>query len=223
MTLHAGGRISRRIPLLAALLSYFAYSGTLSADDTWKVVSESKGVKVESRVRSGASINELRAIGVIDSSIPVVRRVLEDLEAYPRFMPFVVECRLLKRERDAFISYQRISAPLVSDRDYTLRVRSSGEADGKVFRSRWEVANALGPAEQPGVVRVTINEGSWLLEAQDDHTTRATYSVYTDGGALPAFVANRANHVGIGRLFEAMRKQVQQPKYNLSPQDPTAR
>ncbi len=78
MTLHAGGRISRRIPLLAALLSYFAYFGTLSADDAWKVVGESKGVKVESRVRSGASINELRAVGVIDASVPVVRRVLED-------------------------------------------------------------------------------------------------------------------------------------------------
>lgn len=217
MTFPAGETIPHRIPLLAVLFGYLSISGALSADDSWKVVSESKGVKVESRVRSGGSINELRAVGGINASTPVVRRVLEDFEAYPRFMPFVVECRLLKRERDAFISYQRISAPLVSDRDYTLRVRNSDDGDGKVFRSRWEVANALGPTEQPGVVRVTINEGSWLLEAQDDHTTRATYSIYTDGGALPVFVANRANQVGIGRLFDAMRKQVQQPKYNLSP------
>ncbi|MBA2434958.1 MAG: hypothetical protein H0V54_07740 [Chthoniobacterales bacterium] len=202
---------------MIAMLGHVASSGALWANDGWKVVSESKGVKVESRVRSGASINELRAVGGIDAPTRVVRGVLEDIESYPSFMPFLIECRLLKRDADSLISYQRISAPLTSDRDYTLRVRNSDEAGGKVFRSRWEIANALGPAEQPGVVRVKINEGSWLLEAQDDLTTRATYSIYTDGGALPAFVANRANQIGIGRLFAAVRKQVQQPKYNLSP------
>ncbi len=202
---------------MIAMLGHVASSGALWANDGWKVVSESKGVKVESRVRSGASINELRAVGGIDAPTRVVRGVLEDIESYPSFMPFLIECRLLKRDADSLISYQRISAPLTSDRDYTLRVRNLDEAGGKVFRSRWEVAKALGPAEQPGVVRVTINEGSWLLEAQDDLTTRATYSIYTDGGALPAFVANRANQIGIGRLFAAVRKQVQQPKYNLSP------
>lgn len=217
------GRFSRSILLLALPLGYFATSGALRAEEGWQLVSESKGVKVESRLRPGASIKELLAIGRIDAPMRAVRGVLEDVESYLHFMPFLVECRLLKRESDSFISYQRISAPLISDRDYTLRVRNSDETGGKVFRSRWEVENTLGPAEQAGVVRVKINEGSWLLEAQDDHTTRATYSLYTDGGALPALVANRANRVGIGRLFEAIRKQVQQPKYNLPPQNSGAR
>lgn len=207
----------RPILLIALCL---ANSGSLQADDGWELVNEGKGLKVESRARPGASIKELRAVGEIAQSTQVVRRVLEDLEAYPRFMPFVVECRLLKREANALISYQRISAPLTSDRDYTLRVRNSEEADGKVFRSRWEVANALGPAEQTGIVRVKINEGSWLLEAQDDGATRATYRLYTDGGALPAFIANRANQIGIGKLFEAVRRQAQLPKYNLPPEKP---
>lgn len=122
----------------------------------------------------------------------------------------------LKREANSSLSYHAISAPLLADRDYTVRVRDSEQCGGKIFCSRWELANALGPPEQAGVVRVKINEGSWLLEAQDDDTTLAIYDVYTDGGALPAFVANRANQIAIGRVFEAVRKQVQQPKYNVS-------
>ena len=46
--------------------------------------------------------------------------------------------------------------------------------------------------------------------------TRATYSVYTDtGGLIPVFVANRMSQIGIGRLFEAVRKQVKDLKYTV--------
>ena len=31
-------------------------------------------------------------------------------------------------------------------------------------------------------------------------------------GLIPALVANRASQIGIGRLFEAVRKQVKDPK-----------
>jgi hypothetical protein len=36
------------------------------------------------------------------------------------------------------------------------------------------------------------------------------------GGAIPAFIANRASQVAIGRLFVAVRKQVKDPKYSPS-------
>ena len=80
--------------------------------------------------------------------------------------------------------------------------------------SRWEPANELGPAEKKGIVRVKICDGGWLLEPDGAIKTRATYSVYTDtGGAIPAFLANHASQTGISRLFEAVRKQVKNPKY----------
>jgi len=53
------------------------------------------------------------------------------------------------------------------------------------------------------------------LEPQGTTKTRATYSIYTDsGGALPAFIANKASEIGIRRIFAAVRKQVKDPKYN---------
>ena len=134
-------------------------------------------------------------------------------------MPYTVECRVLKREGDAVLTYQRLSAPLVSDRDYTLRVRTTSRTveGGTSYLSRWETENALGPAERLGVVRVKLCEGGWLLEPLGSNATRATYSVYTDsGGVIPAFIKKTGSQIGIRKIFAAIRKQVQDPKYNAA-------
>ena len=47
--------------------------------------------------------------------------------------------------------------------------------------------------------------------------TRAIYTIYTDsGGALPAFVANSGSRIAIRKLFDAVRKQVKDPRYAVS-------
>jgi hypothetical protein len=135
-------------------------------------------------------------------------------------MPYTAESRVLKREKDSVLAYQRLKFPLLSDRDYTVRSQYANwpGPDGQIYRMRWEAANDLGPAARPGVLRVNVCEGAWLLEPQETASTRATYTIFTDsGGALPAFVANSASRVGIGKLFAAVRKQVKDPKYAAPP------
>jgi len=129
-----------------------------------------------------------------------------------------LECRLLKRESDSIITYQRLSPKIAEDRDYTLRVwkKSWPGPDGLTYLDQWKPANDLGPAEKKGVVRLKVCDGAWLLEPDGPLKTRATYSVYTDtGGLIPAFIANPASRMGISKLFEAVRKQVKDPKYAL--------
>src|SRR5437588_5751946 len=86
-------------------------------------------------------------------------------------MPYTAECRVLKRENDSVIAYQRISAPLTSDRDYTVHVRSSAKKveGGTSYFSHWSADNAAGPPEKRGVVRVILCEGSWLRS--EEHTS----------------------------------------------------
>ena len=193
-----------------------ASSGT---SDNWTLAGESNGVVLYSRLRPGSPLKEFKAAAEIEAPAQTVHRVIDDIEAYPRFMPFMTECRLIKREGDSIITYQRLSLKICRDRDYTLRIRETSwaGANGLVYLNRWEPANELGPAEKKGVLRVKRCEGEWLLEPEDATKTRATYTVYTDnGGAIPAFIANSASKIGIGRLFVALRKQVKDPKYNPS-------
>jgi hypothetical protein len=186
----------------------------------WKFVSNKDGVALYRRQRPFSY--ESRAIGEIAASTDLVHAVIDDLESYADFMPYTAECRVLKREPDSVIAYQRISAPLTSDRDYTVRVRSTskGVEGGTSYLSRWESENSLGPREKSGVVRVKLCEGSWLLEPTGPNTTHATYTIYTDsGGMIPSFIKNTGSQIGIRKLFTAIRKQVRAPKYAAKPKN----
>jgi ribosome-associated toxin RatA of RatAB toxin-antitoxin module len=185
----------------------------------WKLVSTSDNVALYRRPVPGPGHYESKAIGEIAASTTVVHAVIDDVESYSQFMPYTTECRVLKREGASVLVYQRLSAPLVSDRDYTLRVRTTSKTveGGISYVSRWETENALGPAERPGIIRVKLCEGGWVLEPLGPNTTRATYSVYTDsGGITPAFIKNTGSQIGIRKMFTAIRKQVRDPKYKAA-------
>jgi hypothetical protein len=208
--------------LLVALISCCSSANLLAAEPEatpgeWKLVSTSDDVALYRRSHPGPGHYESKAIGEVSASTAVVHAVIDDLDSYSRFMPYTLECRVLKREGDSVLTYQRISAPLVSDRDYILRVRTTSKAvaGGTSYLSRWEAENALGPAERPGIVRVKLCEGGWLLEPFGPNATRATYSVYTDsGGVIPAFIKNTGSQIGIRKIFTAIRKQAREPKYS---------
>jgi hypothetical protein len=212
----------REILAISALISGVLISHgeeslrSVDPSDGWKFATKSNEVMIYTRVRAGSPLKEFKAVGEIDAPTSAVHAVIDDFEDYPRFMPYTVECRLLKREGDSIITYQRLSPKIAEDRDYTLRVRKKSwpVPDGLAYLDQWKQANDLGPAEKKGVVRVKVCEGGWLLEPNGPTKTRATYSVYTDtGGLIPAFIANHASRVGISKLFEAIRKQVKNPKY----------
>jgi hypothetical protein len=211
--------------VLPGLISIFlarcssGFGAVDSSDEGWKLASlREKNVTIYSRVRPGSPLKEFKAVGPIDAPTSAVSAVIDDFQNYPNFMPFTAECRLIKRDGDSMIGYQRLSPKICADRDYTLRVskKSWPASDGFVFMSQWSPANELGPPEKKGVVRVKICEGKWLLEPDGTTKTRATYFIYTDsGGVLPSFIANQASVTGISRLFAAVRKQVRDPKYAL--------
>jgi hypothetical protein len=205
--------------LLVECPTVFAAEESISADDYWKPSAREKDVVIYSRSRPGSPLKEFKAVGPIDAPTSAVWAVLDDFQNYPKFMPYMTECRLIKRDGDSMVGYQRLSPKVCADRDYTLRVwkKSWPVSNGLVFASHWAPANELGPQEKKGVVRVKLCEGKWLLEPDGASKTRATYSIYTDtGGFIPSFIANRISLTGITKLFAAVRRQVKDPKYAVS-------
>lgn len=196
-------------------------SASAEASDGWALVSRSETLTIFKRPRKDSNIHEVKAVGLIEAAPVVIKRVLDDTAEYPHFMPYVIESRVISRDGDSLIGYQRVSPPLISDRDYTMRIRSETKrgANGDTsYCNRWEPANDLGPAEKSGVARVKINEGYWLLEPlAGGARTRATYSLYCDsGGTLPAAIVNTANRTAIPKIFDGVRKQAKLPKYSAA-------
>ena len=153
----------------------------------------------------------------VEARPEIIFDVLSDFEHYPDFMPYVKESRVLGRESNGeVITYARVAPPFVSERDYLLRVRMvRGTASNTgVFKIEWKAIPEMQP-EVEGVVRIKLNEGSWLAAPLDGGTrTRLTYTLLTNpGGLIPDFVANMSNTIAIPELFKAVGKRsVQEAK-----------
>jgi len=206
--------------LLARLpASVIAADSGSPSNDGWKPEGQGGNVALFSQPRANTSLKKFKAIGEIDAPIRAVHSVIDDFPNYPRFMPYTVECRVVKRDGTGTFFYQRLSPKIVSDRDYTLHIRerSWNGQGGLVFQHSFEAANEAGPPEAKGFTRVRICEGAWLLESLGPDKTRATYTLDTDnGGKVPAFIANPASEMAIRKVFAAVRKQVKDPKYTVA-------
>jgi len=199
-------RLSFGILLLSLLMT-----GFLSGEE-WREVSKNPNLTIYSRHRSGSSLEELRAVGELDATAIKVETVLGAVAKYPEFMPYTKESRLIGQ--DDQLCYMLLKPPIVGERDYTIRVHREsrmGKDGATAYYSHWDLANAEGPPPRSGINRVNINEGSWLLEPIGNRT-KATYTLYTDGGGIPALIMNFANKQSISRLFDALRTRMRDGK-----------
>lgn len=180
-------------------------------DGGWQEVAKATALVVYNRARPGSEVREVLAVGTFDATPEHVHRVLDDNAHYQDFMPYTKVSRVLKREGTTVWSYERIAAPLVSERDYTVKIthRQETRADGVVvLQHAFSQANADGPRAVDGVVRIDVLDGRWELEPIDGGArTRATYWVYTSpGGSVPTFLVNAANTNAVPGLFDAVKK-----------------
>lgn len=169
------------------------------------------GVEVVVRDVAGHPVKEVQAWLVIDAPPARVFEVLLDWRQFPQFMPYLAEVRLVEVPASGaeWYLYQRVSTGffMVADRDYTLRHRKIEDPSRGRFELRWEAANDQGPAPQPGVVRVKLCTGSYLVESEDSgRRTRLTYRLHTDP-ELPAWLANQANRFSVPSLLEAIARR----------------
>jgi hypothetical protein len=183
----------------------------------WEIAAEPDGMKVYRRQVEGSDVREMKAIGLISATPREVFDVIQDLENYPKQMPFTAEAKVLSRsegDKDVLF-YSRLNTPMVDERDYIIALKDESDwKEGKGFyKVSWTAAakeqDTLMP-EKKDVVRVRVNNGYWLLEPREDgKKTFATYYVYTvPGGSIPTFIINQANGMAVPKVFEAIKKTV---------------
>ncbi|HWV39686.1 MAG TPA: START domain-containing protein, partial [Vulgatibacter sp.] len=110
-----------------------------------------------------------------------------------------------------------------SRRDYCVEIKLSEGPDG-VLSTEWKPANELAPPKKKGVVRVSVNDGSWtLVPTNGGRATRATYRLHVDpGGKLPRWIIERTNRKSVPDAFRAVRKAATSKRYADAP-SPLAR
>ncbi|MDI1451333.1 START domain-containing protein [Polyangium sp. 6x1] len=191
----AGAASSGRAPAPASAL----------ASEGFTLLGEEKGVRVHHRdKRSGV---EFAAEASLPAPPDQVRRALLDYASHQKWQSHLKENKVLARNADSLLVYQRLDLPVIDDRDYTLQV--TWGAEGPILWMRFVTANERGPKPVEDVVRVSKHEGGWRLEPDGGKGTRAVYRFHLDvGGSVPSWLGKGQAKDDIIDFFVRLKKEL---------------
>lgn len=203
----------RNLPGLGALVVMVAVVGAgASASEEWKQISDGD---VVIRVRPRPEVpgaREVWAEGDIEARPLDVQAALRDHDNFRRWMPYVTESRVLERTPDGRVTYTRLNLPVISNRDYVLRVvdeRLLNEDGTGEFLQRWTSDSKALP-EQDGVVRLHHNDGSWLFTPGSEGKSHFVYRFTVEpGGSIPGFLAGLGQKDAVMDTVRAVEKRAQ--------------
>lgn len=158
----------------------------------WRTYASKEGIKLERRPVPGSSYYEHRAV----VELPVApAAAADDVWSALRGgdMATLKHRDVLAESANELLLYDQIRTPVVSDRDYVIKVTRSYDPDhGRTAFRCMTVAN-VGPPVAAGHVRIPIIRAGWVVEPTPSRGTRLTYYAYSEpGGLITAILARGA-------------------------------
>lgn len=187
----------------AALASPPLIPATSFTQRGYQLLASKWGVK--SYRHNGSGPIRVAGEGVIPLPPDVALRAILDYNNQVGVVDNLEASKILSRGERTLTVYQRIDLPLVSDRDFTLKVTwgTSGTA-------KWVHFTALpdGRGGQKGAVHVKNHVGRWMLTpTQGGRATFARFEVSIDlAGSIPGWLARRGSGKSMPELYRAMTK-----------------
>jgi hypothetical protein len=186
------GAMYRFFPALGAA-ALLLCAGLAVASAPWRLLSEKDGLRIEGREVAGSAMPEIRVsarsrwpAARIAAAIWAERPGTKLHRRYPRTRV------VLREDASERVVYQRVSAPVVSERDYTVRMHREGDGQSGPFQVRFWLANEAGPAPVRGVVRLSTLRGAWTVTPSPGGGCDVVYTIHSEpGGSLPAFLVRR--------------------------------
>lgn len=183
--------------ITAALLLALAAPAQQAA---WSELHRGDELVVFSRRRAGSSVNEMRAIGVVDAPADVLWALVSDVERHTELLPDTTVSKVLRTEGDVAYVLQRSEPAVLDPREYVIAVREREEtlSDGRVRHTlSWRTTTRFASAVDKDAVRVEVNEGFWAVEPLADGRSQITFQLLIDpAGFVPAALVNLSQTVG---------------------------
>ena len=165
---------------LAALL--------LHASPGFTKVEEADGVLIESRPVTGSDLVELRLTTTTMKTPDSLCDAAFGEGKFDPEEPDLKSRKIISESADERVTYDQISPPVVSNRDYAVRAKRIRTSETSC-RTTFEAANEVAPSKPSGWVRITKLHGEWKFERREDGKTQVTYLVFSDpAGSIPTFM-----------------------------------
>jgi len=168
---------------------------------------------VKSRLVPGSDIREVWAEGDLAAPVKDIEDALCDMKRFKSFMPYVKDARELSKEPDGSVfTYTEMELPVITARDYAVHVFTDEvpKADGSgIYRAHWVAAPEAVPQHED-YIRLTINEGSWVVTPKSGGKSHVVYRFRADcGGLVPSWLINLGNRRGVPEVLGAIEKEAQ--------------
>ena len=184
------------------------------AEPAWVEAHDEDGIRVWYRDREDLGGRQVKAEIVVEAPPERVFAVLDDVTKYTEFMPYLEKLEVLETLPDGRLQYECVNPPVVSRRDYVLQLTVEVNPAEKRWRINWKPAPAgKGPPPSEGIVRVTLNEGAYVIEPHEKGT-KLSYALLTHpGGSIPTWLAKRTNTSSVPDLLDGIRRRVKDPDW----------
>lgn len=199
---------------LVVLLLALVHVADVDAPGGWSSYAARDGITLERRKPEGSRFYEHRAIVDVPGVTPA--RAAEEIWRTMRSgdMESLQHRDILSEKPDELVMYDQIHTPVVSDRDYTVRVRRY--TVGARIWFECNTANERGPAPAPGYVRIPVVAAGWYVGPDGRGGTRLGYFAYSEpGGSVPAFLVRGAQAdrslADVVRMVKRLRATARDP------------
>ena len=129
-----------KLGILTILITGIIITIAGAADDGWKKIGESEGIVGYTRPTTRSSVDEIKAVGIVDAPIAVVEAVIRDISVMPEYIFLCKEAVLINTSEmrsggDVMYFYSVTDLPFpVSDRDVVNKVIwSIDKATGAIY------------------------------------------------------------------------------------------
>ncbi len=131
---------------------------------------------------------------VINAPIEKVFDVITQYERYPEFLPEVKETRTVNRKGNTVDVHYKVD--VMKTVRYSIRV-----VEERPNRMSWSFIEGE---------MMKDNKGSWVLEAEGEGKTRATYTVEMALGALvPKAIVNALVETSLPKMLDAFKRRAE--------------
>ncbi|MCX5849574.1 MAG: START domain-containing protein [Deltaproteobacteria bacterium] len=208
-----------KLSTFTIFIIYILIGAAWAADDNWKKIGESDGIEGYARPTIRSSVDEIKAVGIVDAPIAVLEAVIRDISVMPEYIFLCKEAALIntpdmKSGGDVVYFYSLTDLPFpVSDRDAVAKsLWSIDKSTGTVYCHTEGIKTSYKLSKD--IVRTPLSIIDCTLIPRGTDKTEVIYQVLGDPcGALPSFIVNMlTNDYGI-KTVAGLRQMVKKDKF----------
>ncbi|PKN53695.1 MAG: hypothetical protein CVU55_00805 [Deltaproteobacteria bacterium HGW-Deltaproteobacteria-13] len=211
-------RFSRLITLTIFIV-VMSLAFAWASDEGWLKIGESDGITGYTRSTARSSVDEIKAVGIVDAPIAVVEAVIRDVSVMPQYIFMCREAAMIdtpdmKSGGDVIYFYSVTDLPFpVDDRDAVARaVLSVDKATGIIYCHAEGIKTTY--KQDKKIVRMPLSIIDCTLAPRGADKTQVTYQILADpGGELPSpLVRILTKGYGI-KTIAGLREMVKKDKF----------